>query len=547
MTSSISKPPIPTVKRIFNVNGRPFFPLGGQTCNSSGYNDLESATAFQAVKALDGNTLEIPVYWEQIEPQEGDFDFTPVAALLTNARQHDLHLILLWFGTWKNGDMDYVPGWIKTNPQRFHRALTPSGKSTWVLSSHCSANLAADCKAFTALCEYLKENDQAEQTVIAIQVENEPGILGSDRDYGPDGQADFLSQVPDNLVAQIMSAGQGSIFEIWQKAGAQETGSWPDLFGWAAGELMTAWSIASYIDTVAAAGKAVYPLPMYINVWLGEGGWAIPGESYPSGGAVSKTLDIYKWFTPHIDLIAPDIYIGDTQGYESTLVAYTRPDNPLFIPESSPSGSNAWLMFRALTDYNAIGYAFFAVEHILDADGSIRIEYRQVVDSMRCVAAVIPLLLQFQGSGQIHAIVQEENQGTQRLLLDGWLGLVTFAVSQDDGMPRDWRHLPGRGMRPTGERGRGLVFQVNQNEFYLVGGHYRLFLRLLLPPEQALDATVAREQLLPRQAPYVRVDEGYFTSTGVYSVTRQRNGDEVDGGVWVEPDCGVVRVILARQ
>jgi len=46
---------------------------------------------------------------------------------------------------------------------------------------------------------------------------------------------------------------------------------------------------------------------MFINAWQsGQGWWPIPGESYPSGGAVIKVLDIYKWFTPHVDLIAPD-------------------------------------------------------------------------------------------------------------------------------------------------------------------------------------------------------------------------------------------------
>ena len=59
------------VKRVFTVNGQPFFPVGGQSRNSSGYNDAESETAFKAVKLFDGNTLEIPVYWEQIEPEEG--------------------------------------------------------------------------------------------------------------------------------------------------------------------------------------------------------------------------------------------------------------------------------------------------------------------------------------------------------------------------------------------------------------------------------------------------------------------------------------------
>ncbi len=70
------------VKRVFTVDGKPFFPVGGQSRNSSGYNDAESETAFKAVKLFNGNTLEIPVYWEQVEPEEGRFDFAGVDALL---------------------------------------------------------------------------------------------------------------------------------------------------------------------------------------------------------------------------------------------------------------------------------------------------------------------------------------------------------------------------------------------------------------------------------------------------------------------------------
>ena len=535
------------IKRIFTVDGKPFFPLGGQARNSSGYNDAESETAFRAVKLIGGNTLEIPVYWDQVEPQEGVFDFASVDALLASARRHGLKLVLLWFGTWKNGDMDYAPAWVKTNPARFHRVISPTGKDCWVLSSHCAANLEADRRAFVALCDHLRAADGVERTVIAIQIENEPGILGSDRDYGADGQADFERPVPAELIAAMRQAGEGQVFDLWRAAGQRASGSWPELFGAAAGELMTAWSIATYIDRLAEAGKAILDIPMYINVWLGEGGWKLPGETYPSGGAVGRVLDIYKWCAPHVDLIAPDIYVADSRGYEAICALYARDDNPLFVPESGPGGANAWNLFRALADYNAIGYAFFAVEHIIDRDGGIAPELQPLVDSFRCVSAALPLLLRYQGTGRVHAIIQEENLGAQRLELEGWLGMAVFGDAPRDWSPKDWRHRPASQPAQTdGERGRGLVFQVSQNEFFAVGGGYRLILRPVLPPEQALDATVARDHLLVRQAHYVSVDEGHFDAGGAFVVDRRRNGDEVDGGVWVEPDVRVVRVVMCE-
>jgi len=174
-------------------------------------------------------------------------------------------------------------------------------------------------------------------------------------------------------------------------------------------------------------------------------------------------------------------------------------------------------------------------------------ELQPLVDSFRCVSAAIPLLLRHQGTGRVHAIIQEENLGAQRLELEGWLGMAVFGDVARDWSPKDWRHRPASQPAQTdGERGRGLVFQVSQNEFFAVGGGYRLILRPVLPPEQALDATVARDHLLVRQAHYVSVDEGHFDAGGAFVVDRRRNGDEVDGGVWLEPDVCVVRVVMCE-
>jgi hypothetical protein len=533
------------IKRVFQVDGKPFFSLGGQARNSSGYNDAESETAFQAVKLLHGNTLEIPVYWEQVEPEEGRFDWSSVDALLASARRYSVKLVLLWFGTWKNGNMEYVPDWVKIDPQRFKRVISPTGTGVWVLSSHCEDTFEADRKAFCALCEHLKANDH-DGIVIALQIENEPGILGSDRDYGPEGQAALDRPVPAELMAKMKGSGRGRAYDLWQAAGGSGSGTWQEVFGWAGGELMTAWSIATYIDRLAEAGKAILDIPMYVNVWLGEGGWRLPGESYPSGGAVAKALDIFKWAAPHIDLVAPDIYVADSKGYEAMCAAYARPDNPFFVPESAPGGSNAWLMFRAIADYDAIGYHFFAIEHMIDQDGGIRPELQEIVGSFHCVASAIPLLLAYQGTGKIHAVAQEENQGEQTLDLDGYSGIVQFG---DGAMPyvgKDWRHPTQRARRATEpqERGRGMVIQVGAHEFYAVGAHFRLYLRPKVAPEVALDASWARNHLLTRLAHYVRVDEGHFDADGGFVVDRRRNGDETDHGVWVEPDVGVVHVVM---
>ena len=532
------------VNRVFRADGRPFFSVGGQARNSSGYNAREAEPAFRAVKAVHGNTLEIPVYWEQVEPHEGRYDFASVDALLDSARRHELKLILLWFGAWKNGNMQYAPSWVKIDSHRFRRVVSPSGVALWVLSSHCEATFEADRRAFTALCRHLRERDGESGTVIALQIENEPGILGSDRDYAPAGEAVFRAPVPPDLMARLEQGDGGPLNHIWEAAGRIERGTWPELFGRSAGELMTAWSIARYIDALAEAGKAALDVPMLLNVWLAEKDWRLAGESYPSGGAVLKTLDLYKWFTPHIDIIAPDIYVSDSRGYGLICAGYARDDNPLFVPESSTQGANAWNMFRAVAEYGAIGYHVFGSENVLDEDGAVTERSRQTVESLRCLSAAAPLILAHQGTDSMHAIVQEEHLPNQILHLDGYSGLALFQSGSGASLPRDWRYASKALLAGREERGRGLVIQAGPHEFFLVGAGYRLLLRRHRDPEYALDASFSREALLTRLARYVSVEEGHLTSDGRFVVDRRRNGDETDHGVWVEPDVGVVRVIM---
>src|SRR5262252_3727050 len=88
-------------KHALIVDGAPFLILGAQTNNSSNYPAM-LPEVWPVIAQLHANTLEIPVAWEQIEPVEGRFDFSWVDALLSQAQQHNVRLVLLWFGTWKN-------------------------------------------------------------------------------------------------------------------------------------------------------------------------------------------------------------------------------------------------------------------------------------------------------------------------------------------------------------------------------------------------------------------------------------------------------------
>jgi hypothetical protein len=308
--------------------------------------------------------------------------------------------------------------------------------------------------------------------------------------------------------------------------------------------LMTAWNIAKYIDSIAESGKAIYNIPMYDNVWLMEQNWwAIPGESYPSGGAVAKVLDIYKWFTPHLDIIAPDNYQLDSNNFKAVCASYARDDNPLFMPETIGNRN----MFRAIADYNSLANFFFGLEFILAQDGSVRPECQTIVDSMRCTAAVIPLLLKYQGTGKIHAAIQEEQLYSQLLELGDYTGLVEFGEKRGPVAGTDWRHPKAAwlGNVPmTANPAYGLVIQASGNEFYMVGANCRLFLRPKPTLERIQPQLMLANGTARTFAYIVRVDEGHFDKNDEFVSDRRRNGDEIGhNGLWVEPDIGVLRVI----
>jgi beta-galactosidase GanA len=167
-------------RHAFLVDGQPFIMLGGQAHNSSGWPGMLPQVWF-AVKTMNANTLEVPIYWEQIEAQTGKFDFSLVDTLVKQGREHNVHLVLLWFATWKNGSNHYMPEWMKREAGKYPNITGRNGQPVDSPSPHTQAAMEADAKAFAAVMGYLKKSDP-QHTVIMVQVENEPGSWGSVRD-----------------------------------------------------------------------------------------------------------------------------------------------------------------------------------------------------------------------------------------------------------------------------------------------------------------------------------------------------------------------------
>jgi beta-galactosidase GanA len=493
------------------VDGEPFLILGAQCHNSSAWPAM-LPKVWPAVEYLQANTLEAPVYWEQFEPEPGRFDTSVVDGLVREARENDVRLVLLWFGTWKNGSSHYVPLWMKRQPERYPRLVGKDGRRVDSPSPHARATLDADVRAFQALMRRLKEID-TRRTVIMVQVENEPGTWGSVRDYSPLAEALFEAPVPAELLKALGKGGAA--------------GDWKAVFGADADEFFHAWSVGRFVGQVAAAGKAEYPLPLYANAALRDPIEKPPAGSYESGGPTDNVLDIWKAAAPAIDVLAPDIYMSDGARYRRVLELYRRPDNPLFVPENGGSPEYARHFFTAL-GHQAIGWAPFGVDYTAYADrpiGAPRHNEETLLPfalNYRLAAPIARELARLSFDGKLHAVAEEKGEPTQAIDLGRFKAVVTYGVPAF-GFGRDPRGNP----EPVG---RALVGELGGDRFLVAGYFCRVDF-------QVKDAASGA------QREYVRVEEGRYEQ-GVFRPIRIWNGDETDWGLNFSSAPQVLQVSL---
>ena len=493
------------------VEGRPFLILGGQIHNSSAW-PSELPQVWQSMETLHANTIEAPVYWEQFERQPGEYDFTNVDQIVTGARTHHLHVVLAWFGTWKNGNMHYVPAWVKSDTKRFPRVVRPDGEPIDVLSPISQNTLRADKAAFTALMRHLKQIDNEQHTVLMVQVENESGNVGSVRDNSAEADKVFAGPVPADLLA----------------AAHKQPGTWREVFGYQADELFQVYYQARYINEIAAAGKAEFSIPLYINVWvdypaqeLPQRQMDTPGIAYPSGGAVQKFIGLWRVLAPSIDLIGPDLYTDDSQLYRETMRVYRRPDNPLFIPETGRDDSFGKFFFYALGD-GAIGFSPFGVDrsgwNILGDQ-----PFKSHAYNFALIGPMSRQVAQLEFDGKLKTAVEEPGQATAELDFGGWQATVAFGFPQSDGS-----RAPGT----KDAHGAAVVAQLGPDEFLVTG----------------VDASVNFH--LPGKLPWLRseiisAEQGTYEND-VWKPLRLWNGDETDRGLCFYQKPEVLQVRMGR-
>ena len=490
------------------VDGNPFLIIGGELGNSSSSSTEYMNSIWPTLEKLNLNTVLAPVYWELVEPQEGIFDFSIVNDLILGARQRDIRLVLLWFGSWKNSMSCYAPGWVKNDFQRFPRARDNNNKPVEILSPFVKSNLDADKKAFAELMKFVKKVDGENHTVIMVQVENEIGMLPSARDHHPEADKAFSSEVPKEFTAYLKKNRENLMPEfrsVWEKEGSKSTGTWKEVFGDNIGteEIFMAWYFGKYVEEITAAGKAEYPLPMYVNAALNRPN-RLPGE-YPSAGPLPHLMDVWRAASPSTDILAPDIYFAD---FRKWIALYDRGGNQLFLPEvryESFSGPESYepacgpKAFYAFGNHDALGFSPFFIEST-----SVQVE-EPITETYKILNQITPLILEHQGTKTMRGFLFDKQHQSDTIFLGGY----TIIAKHDYTL--GWSPNSKDETWPVSG---GLIICTGEGEYFVAGEG----IVLTFPP-------VNNKTMVGIET----IDEGSFDN-GTWKPLRKLNGDQSHQG-----------------
>ena len=328
-------------RSIFYVDGHPFIALaveipwyhtvyGRYHETMAAYDDL-----YPAARRLGLNTIKVPVKWSQVEPRQGEFDFSYVDHVKSVAERNGLKVILGWFGHYASGRAGniyrnltnevWAPMDVIEDDRAYPRAVDASGRAHHnAISYDNDAVIAREAAAFGAFMRHIRETDAATRTVIMIQVENEIGVFGASekdkgmwRDHSPRSNELFAA---------------GGFDDDLKYSAARFAGNW--------------------LKRVTDAGGREYPIPFYMDFIGGKlAPWMV-------GGAPGEDAATYLQHCRFVEFVALNLYVfGETtiEELRRKIEDYRVSRNIPAISETN-SDRSPWaapLAFLAVGEYGA--------------------------------------------------------------------------------------------------------------------------------------------------------------------------------------------------
>ena len=532
-------------QKVLLVDGKPFIMLAGEIHNSDSSSPAYMEQIWKIADDLGMNSLLLPVTWEMVEPVEGEFHFEVLDQLIDQAREYGMKIGILWFGSFKNAECMYAPEWVKRDLERFHRGQIVKGKNKagrrvsptlpvtipYTTISYLSENaMQADARAFGKMMQHVCEYDEAEGTVITVQVENETGLLGNAREVSDEADAAFAGEVPQEFASYMRSHTEYMEEDVRAavEAGA-EKGSWSEVFGAVAEEIFSAYHVASFVEYVAKAGKDAYDLPMAVNCWLDKAADTL--GDYPSGGPVARVHEVWDYCAPSIDVYCPDIYVPYFNKVCDRFVKSGT--NPLYIPEAATHSYAAPRMVYTVGHYHAMCYSPFGFDDIgkpfsaaqgylfgMDVtDPALKTpqNFEEYAALGKILREAMPLLAERYGTTDLQAVCAEREAEKKKSLglpedMNPMERMLAEAAAATKMIFGDLGVSVGFGgmMRPRND-GALLVCRTKENEVYMIGEQCDIQLFSADSEKMNLDI--------------LRVEEGTFEN-GVFVPGRRFNGDE---------------------
>jgi hypothetical protein len=339
--------------------------------------------------------------------------------------------------------------------------------------------------------------------------------------------------------------------QAWEAAGAKSSGTWEQVFGKApyTDEIFMAWNYARYVGGVAAAGKAEYPVPMFVNTWCSMGNR--PPGTYPSGGPLPHVADLWKVGAPAIDFRSPDLHSLNFSDWADWY--HHTPDFPLFIPEAFHATAH-YNIFYVMGQHDGIGISPFAIDELfftmepgmmeaLESRWSpnsvddllftgptkTRIELADLAlaHSYDTIARLSPLILENQGKGTMKGAVVIAGEGPQKITLGNYVLTVSYARNGRDPVPvpKDAPVPPPAPYRIP-DRAGALFVAVGPDE-YIAASSGPVSIRFSTNPAG------------PETAAIDSIEEGTFVD-GRWIPGRRLNGDESNSDQSVRLGGGVI-------